>query len=165
MRKILIISSCIIGFLTPNIHAQEVKMKSIPYSMHFENVPLDYKIIADDHVRITASEKTDLFISPDGGSVADLAPRLVFKPDSDFILTSKIELEFKAKWDAGVLVVYNDSRHYAKFCFESDYTGQPRVVTVVCNETCDDCNSVAIDKNAVYYKIVGSTKKKCFLFL
>jgi hypothetical protein len=164
MKKIVIVCSCLAGFMVLCLHAQEVKMKSIPYLMHFENTPLDYKVFSDDHLQITAPAKTDLFISPDGGYKINKSPRLLFKPDSDFILTAKIELRFKTKWDAGDLLVYNDSTHYAKFCFEKDFRGQPRVVSVVCNETADDCNSMAVDKDEVYYRIIGSTKKNTFEF-
>ncbi|MFC2098761.1 DUF1349 domain-containing protein, partial [Bacteroidota bacterium] len=39
---------------------------------------------------------------------------------------------------------------------------QPRVVSVVCNGVADDCNSMAIHKNEIYYRIVGSTTGKTF---
>lgn len=89
---------------------------------------------------------------------------MIFKPDSDFILTSRIKLDFKSKWDAGVLLIYNDPLHFAKFCFESDFKNQIRVVSVVCNETADDCNSMPVDKNEIYYRIIGSTLKRTFGF-
>lgn len=155
----LLLSGCLFS-----VNAQEIKIKAIPYPMHIENTPLAFKIISDNHVRFSAPVKTDLFISPDGKYAINKSPRLIFKPDSDFILTAKIGLEFNAKWDAGVLIIYNDSKHFAKFCFESDYKGQPRIVSVVCNEVADDCNSLAIDKNEVYYRIIGSAKKNTFNF-
>lgn len=163
MKKILI-GFCLCGFIFSNVLAQEVKIKAIPYLMHFENKPKNFQVIDDTKLIFSASENTDLFISPDGGYEINKSPRLIFKPDSDFIFTSKIELEFKSKWDAGVLLIYNDNNHFAKFCFESDFKGQPRVVTVVCNTTADDCNSISIDKDEVYYRIIGSTKKNTFNF-
>ena len=159
-----LIAGLLAVFSMLNINAQEIRMNSIPFAMHFENEVKEYKILGDDHLSITAPGKTELFISPDGGFVANQTPRLIFQPDSDFILTSTIKLDFKANWDAGALLVYNDDRHYAKFCFEQDYTGQPRIVTVVCNETCDDCNSAIVEKNEVNYKIVGSSKNNVFAF-
>jgi uncharacterized protein len=163
MKKIL---SCLflLGVLFVDIEAQEIRMKAIPYLMHFENVPSDYQIMNDNHIKLSAPANTDLFISPDGKYEINKSPRLLFKPDSDFILTAKIMLEFKAPWDAGALLIYNDTKHYAKFCFESDFRGQPRVVSVVCNMTADDCNSIMIDKNEAYYRIVGSTKTNTFSF-
>lgn len=139
-------------------------MKAIPYAMHFENTPLNYKVLTDNEISITAPENSDLFISPDGGYKTDKSPRLLFSPDSDFILTAKIKLDFNSNWDAGVLMVFNDNQHFAKFCFESDFKGQPRVVSVVCNTTADDCNSMTIEKGEVYYRIIGSTKSNVFNF-
>jgi uncharacterized protein len=161
MKRILLVHFIAV-FCAFHIHAQEVKISSVPYPMHFENKALDYKIISENHIKIVAPANTDLFISPDGGYAIDKSPRLIFKPDSDFILTAKITPDFKSKWDAGVLLIYNDSKHFAKFCFESDFKGQPRVVSVVCNDVADDCNSMAINNKAVYYRIIGSTKGNTF---
>ena len=161
MKK-LIFSAFLVGLVISTLHAQEVKMNAIPYVMNFQNSFIDYKIIGDNSLVINAPGHTDLFISPDGGYVIYNSPRLIFKPDSDFILTAKIKPEFKSKWDAGVLLIFNDATHFAKFCFESDFKGQARVVSVVCNETADDCNSMIVDKNEVFYRITGSTKGKTF---
>ncbi|HEY4787560.1 MAG TPA: DUF1349 domain-containing protein [Bacteroidales bacterium] len=153
-----------LGLVNLSLKAQEIKMDAIPYMMKFENSFIDYKITGTNSLKITAPGHTDLFISPDGGYKINNSPRLLFKPDSDFIFTSKIKLEFRSKWDAGVLLIFNDSSHFAKFCFESDFKGQPRVVTVVCNETADDCNSMVADKNEIFYRIIGSTRGKTFGF-
>jgi len=162
MKKQFILT--LLGFIFLHTQAQETSIKSIPYVMHFENTALDYKMIGDNHLRFSSPGNSDLFISPDGFYAINKSPRLIFKPDSDFILTAKIQLEFKSKWDAGVLLVYNDAKHFAKFCFESDFKGQPRVVSVVCNMTADDCNSMTIDKNEVFYRITGSSKGNTFGF-
>jgi uncharacterized protein len=161
MKKLLIFTS-LLGFLILTVSAQEITLKAIPYLMHFENYSNDYEIISDDHVRFSAPSQTDLFYSPDGDYVINKSPRLIFKPDSNFILSAKIHLDFKSKWDAGDLVIYNDDRHWVKFCFESDFKDQPRVVSVVCNSLADDCNSMAVNKNELYYRIVGSTKEHKF---
>jgi len=152
----------IIVLVISNIKAQEIRINAIPYPMNFQNSFIAYKINGENSLSITAPGHTDLFISPDGGYEINKSPRLVFKPDSDFILTSKIELKFKSKWDAGVLLIFNDPKHFAKFCFEADFKGQPRVVSVVCNETADDCNSMIVDQNEIFYRITGSTKGKTF---
>jgi uncharacterized protein len=161
MKKLLFLTS-LSGFLILNVSAQEITLKAIPYLMHFENSLTNYEIVSDDQIRFSAPSQTDLFFSPDGDYVINKSPRLIFKPDSNFILSAKIQLYFKSKWDAGDLIIYNDDRHWAKFCFESDYKDQPRVVSVVCNNVADDCNSMAVNKNELYYKIVGSTKEHKF---
>jgi uncharacterized protein len=144
------------------VHAQEVKMSSVPYPMHFENKAQDYKVLSENSIRIAAPAYTDLFISPDGRFSTDQSPRLVFTPDSNFILSAKITPNFKSKWDAGVLLIYNDNQHFAKFCFEADIKGQPRIVSVVCNGVADDCNSMPVGNENVYYRITGSTTRNTF---
>lgn len=161
MKKLFILVQVVV-FCSISIIAQDVKIAAIPYTMHFENEVSGYEIISDRHIKITAPAKTDLYTVSDGGFSTNKSPRLLFKPDSSFIFTSKIKLEFKSKWDAGVLLIYNDSKHYTKFCFESDFKGQPRIVSVVCNDVADDCNSMAINSNEIYFRITGSTKNNTF---
>ncbi|NJK87160.1 MAG: DUF1349 domain-containing protein [Bacteroidales bacterium] len=144
--------------------SQEITIKSIPVPLYFENNPLDYKLTVDNSLQITSGANTDLFISPDGTYSPNSSPRLLFSPDSNFIFTSKITPDFKSNWDAGVLLIYNDSSHFAKFCYETDYQGQPRIVTVVCNERSDDCNSMAVNNISIYYRIIGSIKGQTFTF-
>lgn len=143
-------------------NAQEVRITAIPYTMHFENKVASYTVASGTHLRIVSPGNTDLYTTSDGGFVTNKSPRLLFRPDSSFILTAKIKLEFKSKWDAGALIIYNDSNHYAKFCFEKDFEGQQRIVTVVCNEVADDCNSMPIKGNEIYYRIAGSSKSNTF---
>lgn len=161
MNRILFISLVML-FSNGLINAQEVKISAIPYTMHFENEVISYAVINGTHLRIVAPGNTDLYTTSDGGYVTNKSPRLLFKPDSSFILTAKIKLEFKSKWDAGALMIYNDSSHYAKFCFEKDFQGQQRIVTVVCNDVADDCNSMPIAGDEIYYRITGSSKSNTF---
>jgi len=163
MNKLLL-SSFISSFLYFGTFAQECKIKTIPYTLHFENTPKDFWILGDSALTISAQANSNLFISPDGLYNNNTAPKLLFRPDSDFIFTAKIKLDFKSKWDAGALLIYNDNKHFAKFCFESDFTNQPRIVTVVCNETSDDCNSMPISTDEVSFRITGSSKNKIFSF-
>jgi regulation of enolase protein 1 (concanavalin A-like superfamily) len=60
---------------------------------------------------------------------------------------------FATKWDGGAIVLRQDSLNWVKFCFEKDYTGARRVVSVVTKDISDDCNSVEIPANKVYYKL------------
>ena len=147
-----------------SVAAQEFRLNAIPYPLTLINSSPSCSVTSSNSVVLKAPSHTDLFISPDGKYEIDSSPRLMFRPDSNFVLTSKIKLDFKSKWDAGVLLVYNDAKHFSKFCFERDLNGQARVVSVVCNETADDCNSMIIDGNEVFYRIIGSTKAATFEF-
>jgi regulation of enolase protein 1 (concanavalin A-like superfamily) len=138
-----------------NVHAQKqdsLFIRAIPHSLFWENMPNKYSIHKDT-LDIQAGAKTDMFRDPNVTYNTDNAPKLMFYPDEDFVLTASIEHAFANKWDGGAIVVWQDSLNWIKFCFEKDYTGARRVVSVVTKNISDDCNSMEIQKNKVFYKV------------
>ena len=127
-------------------------MRSIPFGMFWENNPVKYSV-TNDGLKIVAGAKTDMFRDPNVTYNTDNAPKLLFKPDKDFVLVASIEHSFTSKWDGGAIVLKQDSLNWVKFCFEKDYTGARRVVSVVTKNISDDCNSAEIKTNKVFYKI------------
>ena len=143
----------IVHFFQGNAQTKELlKISTIPYEMIWDNTPLNYSI-KDDALTIVAGQKTDMFRDPNVTYNTDNAPKLLFKADANFILTAAIEHPFLSKWDGGAIVIKEDSLHWIKFCFEKDYTGAKRVVSVVTKDISDDCNSVEIKGNKVFYKV------------
>lgn len=132
--------------------ASDLAIPSIPQKTFWENKPEKFSLKADV-LTITAGEKTDMFRDPNVTYNTDNAPKLLFKPDDDFVLSARIEHSFSSKWDGGAIVLKSDSLNWIKFCFEKDYTGAKRVVSVVTKNTSDDCNSVEVSANKVYYKV------------
>lgn len=124
----------------------------LPGTLFWENVPTSHQF-KNGILTLVAGAKTDMFRDPNVTYNTDNAPKLLFRPDSNFVLTVAIEHSFASKWDGGALVLKSDSLHWVKFCFEKDYTGAHRVVSVVTNNISDDCNSVSIRGNKVFYKI------------
>jgi regulation of enolase protein 1 (concanavalin A-like superfamily) len=129
-----------------------VRMDAIPHPLKWENKPLEFSV-DKNRIILTAGEKTDMFRDPNVTYNTDNAPKLLFKADSDFVLTASIEHGFENKWDGGAIVLKQDSLNWIKFCFEKDYTGARRVVSVVTKNISDDCNSVEIPGNNVFYKV------------
>jgi uncharacterized protein len=129
-----------------------VRLPFIPRALFWENNPLAFQK-ASTGFTIEAGEKTDMFRDPNVAYNTDNAPKLLFIADSNFVLTAAIHHDFLSKWDGGALVVKADSLNWIKFCFEKDYTGQKRVVSVVTKGISDDCNSAAATANTIYYKI------------
>lgn len=129
-----------------------IKIEGIPYLLKWENQPQEYTI-EKGAVTIIAGEKTDMFRDPNVTYNTDNAPKLLFYADPNFVLTTSIEHDFANKWDGGAIVLIQDSLNWVKFCFERDYTGARRVVSVVTKNISDDCNSVEINRNKVYYKV------------
>lgn len=125
---------------------------TIPHRLFLENKPLSYSIV-NNELTIVAGEKTDMFRDPNVTYNTDNAPKLLFKADEDFVLSASIEHSFTNKWDGGAIIIKSDSLNWVKFCFEKDYTGARRVVSVVTKNISDDCNSVEINSDKVFYKI------------
>lgn len=144
--------------------AQDLTALATPWPAVLEKPVVACRVESPTTLVMSAPADSNIFLSPDGGFHQDSAPRVLFKPEGPFILTAKIQPEFHEKWDAGVLLLYNDAEHYAKFCFEADYRMTPRIVSVVCNERGDDCNSAPVPEGAVYYRIAGSSAKESFAF-
>jgi hypothetical protein len=120
--------------------------------LFWENTPVSYSV-TNEGLKIVAGAKTDMFRDPNVTYNTDNAPKLLFKPDKDFVLVTSIEHSFSNKWDGGAIVLKQDSLNWVKFCFEKDYTGAKRVVSVVTKNISDDCNSAEVKSNKVFYKI------------
>lgn len=129
-----------------------LRVPGIPRGLSWENKPLGYSV-DNGSLTIIAGPKTDMFRDPNVTYNTDNAPKLLFAADGDFVLTTSVEHAFSSKWDGGAVVLVVDSLHWIKFCFEKDYTGAKRVVSVVTNDISDDCNSVAMGSGKVYYKM------------
>lgn len=132
--------------------ADTLRLPSLPGPFFWENTPLHVQLSAG-RLLIEAGEKTDMFRDPNVTYNTDNAPKLLFVADSNFVLTAAVHHNFVSKWDGGAIVLKADSLNWIKFCFEKDYTGQHRVVSVVTKGISDDCNSAAVSGNTVFYKV------------
>jgi uncharacterized protein len=150
----LVVFTLMLG-LTNKIIAQQndsLKIGSIPYALQWDNQPLKYAI-QNNILTIIAGPKTDMFRDPNVTYNTDNAPKLLFTADSNFVFSTSIQHSFTNKWDGGAIVLIQDSLNWIKFCFEKDYTGAKRVVSVVTKNISDDCNSVEIKSNKIFFKI------------
>lgn len=125
----------------------------IPQELYWINLPLEWEVCKDESLSITAGKSTDLFIDPQGGYSANNSPRLMFKCDSIFQLSAKVEVKFQATYDAGALLLYQNEESWAKLCFELSPQNLPTIVTVVNRTVSDDCNSVSIESNSIFLRI------------
>jgi regulation of enolase protein 1 (concanavalin A-like superfamily) len=102
---------------------------------------------------VAAPPGADIFTDP-AGSTSDVAatlnaPTLLGVPPSgDFQLSARVSVDFKSTFDAGVLLLWHDDRHWGKLCFEFSPAGEPMVVSVVTRGFSDDANAFAfIDRS------------------
>jgi hypothetical protein len=142
--------------LTAQVTLAQVKdsiiINEIPHLLRWANKPEQFSYV-NGILKIKAGPKTDMFRDPNVTYNTDNAPKLLFEPDNDFVFSTSIQHNFTNKWDGGAIVLFEDSLNWIKFCFEKDYTGANRVVSVVTKDISDDCNSAEIAGNKVYYKI------------
>lgn len=118
-----------------------------------ENFTFNHKTLT-----ILAGASTDMFRDPGVTYNTDTAPKLLTRVKGDFVFSAQVSHAFASKWDGGALVLMQDSFHWVKFCFEKDYLGKRRIVSVVTRDVSDDCNSETIDTDQVYMKIARKGK-------
>jgi regulation of enolase protein 1 (concanavalin A-like superfamily) len=97
--------------------------------------------LRDGALVMAGAAGTDLFVDPSGAAPLPDVGRLMGQaPEADFMLSARVTVEFASRFDAGVLLVYADHRHWAKLCFEYSPQLVPTAVTVVTRQASDDCN-------------------------
>ena len=112
----------------------------------------------------TAPPHSDLYVDPavvDPAVVdpADAAPQLNAvtllgtPPAGDFQLTCRVQVEFAAQFDAGVLLLWIDAGNWAKFCFEYSPRSEPMVVSVVTRGVSDDANAFVVAEPSVFLRV------------
>ena len=148
-------SLSILVLFVPAVPLCQVNLPGIPRPCFWENQPLQYRVTPTGMI-MESGPKTDWFRDPNVTYNTDNAPKLLFTADENFVIKGSLRHDFTEKWDGGALVLKGDSLHWIKFCFEKDYLGMHRVVTVVTNNISDDCNSVALPGDQVYYKMAKS---------
>ncbi len=153
---ITLIFSCVLFFQvsgsTRVTKQDSIQINGIPKWLKWEIKPRNYFQDAKS-ITLFSGEKTDMFRDPNVTYNTDNVPKLLFKADSNFVFSAAIEHAFISKWDGGAIVLKADSLNWVKCCFEKDYTGARRIVTVVTKGISDDCNSVKLSKNKVYFKM------------
>jgi uncharacterized protein len=128
-------------------------LSSIPAPLRWGLPPESWAIGDDGALAITAGPRTDMFVNPDGTDVVLNAPRLVFAPEGDFMLSAHVTVEFAATYDAGVLLLYAGERSWAKLCFEFSPQRQPMIVSVVTQGFSDDSNAYVVAGNQTFLRV------------
>jgi regulation of enolase protein 1 (concanavalin A-like superfamily) len=148
----LTVVSCLSQVAKPVLGIDE-----IPKKLSWINQPVSWNYLKGKFT-IVAAEKTDLFVDPQHEYSVVNSPKAVFAPSDSFLLSGKVEVNFKTDYDAGVLVVFAGADEWAKLCFEYSPQKKPFVVSVVNNGISDDCNHTPIEGNKVYLRIAGLGK-------
>jgi uncharacterized protein len=107
----------------------------------------------------TALPHSDIFIDPgadatlNAESMLNAATLLGQPPAGDFQLSARVTVDFAATYDAGVLLLWADERHWGKLCFEFSPDGEPMVVSVVTRGVSDDANAFVVPDRTVWLRV------------
>lgn len=104
---------------------------------------------------MSATPKTDWFTDPETSQVIATASALVCRPLTEFMLTAKVEVNFSSAFDAGALVLWSNTRSWAKLAFEYSPQNEPMIVSVVTRGESDDANAVVIESSSVWLRVSG----------
>jgi regulation of enolase protein 1 (concanavalin A-like superfamily) len=135
-----------------------VRVAALPFELRWQSPPVSFER-GDECLRIEAGPRTDWFVDPGGaGEPVTSGPALLGRAEGDYTLGARVEVDFAATFDAGVLMLYVDESRWAKLCFELSPDRKPMVVSVVTRDVSDDCNSFVVDGTSVWLRIarIGS---------
>lgn len=110
-------------------------------------------------VTAAAAAHSDIFIDPgadsqlNAESMLNAATLLGVPPDGDFQFSARVTVDFEATFDAGVLLLWIDDRHWGKLCFEYSPDREPMIVSVVARGVADDANAFAVDGRTVWLRV------------
>jgi regulation of enolase protein 1 (concanavalin A-like superfamily) len=74
-------------------------------------------------------------------------------PAGDFRLSARATVGFGAAYDAGVLLLWIDERHWGKLCFEFSPARKPMIVSVVTRGVSDDANAFVVPGTSVWLRL------------
>jgi uncharacterized protein len=132
---------------------EAITLDPLPFALRWRSRPRDWSH-ADGVLIVDAGAATDWFVDPAGRSAATMnAPALLGEATGDFMFSARVEVEFTATFDAGVLVVRANDESWAKLCLERSPDGEAMVVSVVTRGVSDDCNSKVVVGNATWLRI------------
>jgi regulation of enolase protein 1 (concanavalin A-like superfamily) len=132
---------------------QPAVLKGIPGELTWRNSPAAWEIRDGETLSITSGKATDWFVDPFEGHVVGNSPMLLFQPAEDFVLSAKVTVGLRSKWDAGALVAYVNETTWVKLALELSFDKKPTLVTVVTRGLSDDCNSSVIEGSSVYLRL------------
>jgi regulation of enolase protein 1 (concanavalin A-like superfamily) len=144
---------------------KEVKLSAVPHAFTWVNNPKTFTVTSGNSIQIVAQANTDQYIALDGSYYANNAPKLLFKPDSNFIFSARLSMGFDSVYDAGSIIIYSDSSNWAKLLFERSDEKTIHVSSSVIKDkiTDDNYHSVMTNKQ-VYLKVAKAGKVFCFYY-
>ncbi len=146
---------CLSGLASVDSGAEEkLRLQSVPYDLSIQNEDKGHISINGDSIVISAMKGTDLYTDPQGKTHADNTPRLMFRPQGDFIFSAKVSAPLNTAYDGGALLIYADENHWAKLLFERFKSGRNGISTDVAIGTGDGAYHGTRPGTHQYLKVV-----------
>lgn len=151
-------------FFSHLLQGQDIKIPAVPHPFVWET-PAKRHVVKDNTITIVAGKETDLYTSVDGSYYVNTVPKLLFKPDSNFIFSAKLKVGFANIYDGGAILVYSDAENWAKLLFEKNEDGTLGVgASLVQNKRGDDSYNAVIKGDEVYLKVAKAGAVFCFYY-
>ena len=128
------------------------EIEGLAAELEWANGPAEWSY-GGGRLEIAAPGKTDWFISPTGGTVAESAPVLLFKAAREWRLTARVSTPMEGKWDAAALMVFADKDNWGKLAFERSAYMEPTIVSVVTRGVSDDCNALVVEPGGAWLRM------------
>jgi regulation of enolase protein 1 (concanavalin A-like superfamily) len=134
-------------------------LPGLPFSLTVSHPEVWRRDEQSGAVVVAAPAHTDFYINPGGEQSADAesmlnaATLLGTPPQGDFQLRARVTVDFQGQYDAGVLLLWIDEQHWAKFCFELSPAAEPMVVSVVTRGVSDDANAFVVPERSVWLRV------------
>ncbi len=71
-----------------------LSIPGLPGALNWQNTPDSWNIDSKNVLTISSKLKTDWFVDPFDGTVANSAPILLFTPGSDYVLSARVTVKF-----------------------------------------------------------------------
>jgi regulation of enolase protein 1 (concanavalin A-like superfamily) len=148
------------------VAGQLLRVPGVPFPLAPSSEGLWRVDEAAGSVTVLAQPRTDIFIDPVSGSAGagasaalnaesmlNAATLLGDVPEGDFQFSARVTVGFASAFDAGVLLIWLDERHWGKLCFEFSPAGEPMVVSVVCRGVSDDANAFTVPARSAWLRV------------
>lgn len=142
-------------------NGETITLAGIPYALSVARIENGNLKVVNNDLVFTSYKGTDFFNDMISGKNNDNAPRLLFQPEGDFILSAKFSGKFAGNYDGGALFLYNDLMSSAKLTFERS-KGKQSLWSTVTKGPADDVHHRSFTEETMYLKI--ARKKTMYFF-
>jgi len=141
------------GALGQNKIPKSISVKAIPFKLGLLDDVKSLRLLSNNSLLLEAAKETDLHIPASGSYDRHNAPKLLFKPDSNFEFSAHIIPSFQEKYDGGAILVYTNAQNWAKILIQ--YTGSKYLLgmSVVRNKITDDAYYEISNQKHIFLKV------------